>query len=172
AVFTGIAAWGGYFISTDFTANPFEIGRSFMHNVDLVFHEAGHVFFRPFGWFMMILGGTLGQWLMPAALAATFLIKYRNTFAASVCLWWLGQSFMDAAPYIDDALDQKLVLVGGHTGADVLGNHDWNNILGEFNALERHRDLATLVDAAGVVLMLAALAWGAVLLYRQYRRLA
>lgn len=171
AVFAGIVAWGWRFMSMDFAANPFEIGRSFMHNVNLVFHEAGHVIFRPLGWFMTILGGTLGQLLMPAALVVAFVFKFRNTFAASICLWWLGQSFMDTAPYIDDALDQNLVLLGGHTGADAPGNHDWNNILGEFNALERHREFASYADTTGTVLMLLAFAWGGLLLYRQYRRL-
>src|SRR5258705_241221 len=55
--------WGWYFILLDFRSN--EIGHSFMHRVDLVFHEAGHIVFMPFGSFMMILGGTLGQLLMP-----------------------------------------------------------------------------------------------------------
>lgn len=55
-------------------------------------------------------------------------------------------------------------LLRGHTGADAPGNHDWNNILGEFNMLERHREFANLADTAGVVLMLFAFAWGAMLL--------
>ena len=140
-----------------------------MHNINLVFHEAGHVLFRPFGWFITILGGTLGQLLMPVVVMFTFLIKNRNNFGASVGLWWLGQSFMDTAPYIDDALVQKLVLLGGHTGADMPGNHDWNNILGEFNVLEKCRDYATIADVTGTVLMIIAFLWGGYILYRQYQ---
>jgi hypothetical protein len=168
-VFAGLVIWGGYFISLDFTTDPEAIGGSFMHRVNLVFHEFGHVAFRPFGWFMTILGGTLGQLLMPAGIALAFLWK-KNPFGAAVCLWWLGQSFMDCAPYIDDALDQQLLLLSGRTGADAPGNHDWNNILGELNMLERHREFANLADTTGTVLLLAAFAWGASLLSRQFRR--
>lgn len=170
-VYIGILAWGWRFIRMDFVNNPFEIGNSWMHVINLVFHEAGHVVFRPFGWFIMILGGTLGQLLMPIIVMVAFLWNKRNTFGASVGLWWLGQSFKDCAPYIDDAQDQQLVLLGGRTGADAPGNHDWNNILNEFNMLERHREFASLADNVGAALMIAALIWGAMLLYRQYRQL-
>ena len=170
-VYLGILIWGWRFIRMDFVNNPFEIGNSWMHPVDLVFHEAGHVVFRPFGWFMMILGGTLGQLLMPVLVMLAFLWRQRNAFGASIGLWWLGQSCMDCAPYIDDALDQKLVLLGGRTGADAPGNHDWNNILGDLNMLEKHREFANFADTTGTVLIIAALLWGGILLYRQYRNL-
>lgn len=172
AVFAGLVYWGWRFIAMDFVENPWAIGNAWMHNINLIFHEAGHVIFRPFGWFITILGGTLGQLLMPAVVIGAFLFKNRNTFGAAAGLWWLGQSFMDCAPYIDDALEQKLVLLGGHTGADAPGNHDWNNILGEFDMLERHREFATIADTTGTVLMLLALAWGGAVLLRQFRRLA
>jgi hypothetical protein len=162
-------AWGAWFISLNFEIEPYSFNNSFMHSINLVFHEAGHVFFRPFGRFMTILGGTLGQLIMPAIVMGVFLFK-SNPFGASVALWWLGQSFMDCAPYIDDALVQQMVLVGGHTGTDRPGSHDWNNILGEFNALERAREFATRADTAGTLIMLAALAWGGMLLWRQFRR--
>ena len=171
AVFAGLIYLGWHFIKLDFVQNPWGIGQSWMHNINLVFHEAGHVVFRPFGWFMTILGGTLGQLIMPAVVIGVFLFKQRNTFGAAVGLWWLGQSFMDCAPYIDDALEQKLVLLGGHTGADAPGNHDWNNILGEFDVLERHREYATLADGVGTLLIILALVWGGTLLWRQFQRL-
>lgn len=170
-VYIGILAWGWQFIRMDFVNNPFEIGDSWMHPVDLVFHEAGHVFFRPFGRFMTILGGSLGQLLMPAVVMIAFLWRKRNTFGASIGLWWLGQSFIDCAPYIDDALDQKLVLLGGRTGADAPGYHDWNNILGDLNMLEQHREIANTADITGTLLIVTALLWGAAVLYRQYRHL-
>ena len=78
----------------------------------------------------------------PAIVMLTFLWK-KNPFGASVGLWWLGQSFMDLTPYIDDALVQQLVLLGGRTGVDQPGYHDWNNILGDLNMLERARDQPT-----------------------------
>lgn len=44
--------------------NPIEIDNSFMHRINLAFHEAGHIIFIPFGWFMTKLGGTPGQLLI------------------------------------------------------------------------------------------------------------
>lgn len=170
-VFAGLAAWGWKFLRLDFVNDYWAIGQSTMHTLNLVFHEAGHVLFRPFGWFMTILGGSLFQLMVPAFLAGMFVFRYGNPFAGAVCTWWLGQSFIDLTPYIDDALEQKLPLLGGHTGADAPGNHDWANILGEFNVMEKHRHYATLADNAGTLLILVALAWGAWLLYRQYRNL-
>lgn len=170
-VYISVLVWGWSFIRMDFVNNPFEIGNSNMHLVNLVFHEAGHIVFMPLGWFMTILGGTLGQLLMPVIVMVAFLWKNHNTFAAGIGLWWLGQSFMDCAPYIDDALDQKLVLLGGRTGADAPGNHDWNNILGDLNMLEKHREFANLADTTGTVLMILALLWGGIVLYRQYQNL-
>lgn len=161
--------WGWYFIHLDFAVDPFPIGNSFMHNINLVFHEAGHVFFRPLGWFMTILGGTLGQLLMPLIVMLSFIIKNQDNFAASLGLWWLGQSCMDVAPYIDDALEQKLVLLGGHTGADAPGNHDWNNILGDLNRLEKCHDYAAYTDMTGTLLMIIAFIWGGYILYLQFR---
>jgi hypothetical protein len=167
-LFIGIVYWGWQFMWMDFTLNPPEIGNSFMHNINLVFHEAGHILFIPFGWFMTILGGTLGQLLMPFVVMLVFLFKSQNTFGASVGLWWLGQSFMDVAPYINDALKQQLVLLGGRTGADAPGNHDWNNLLGELNRLEKCHEYATIAHNTGVIIMLVAFVWGGYILYQQY----
>lgn len=113
-LFAGLGVWGAYFISLDIGSN--EIGRSFMHNINLVFHEAGHIFFMPFGRLMMFLGGSLFQVLLPLLLGGAFLVINRDAFGAAVCLWWAGQSLMDVAPYIADARALRLPLLGGGTG--------------------------------------------------------
>ena len=163
--------WGWQFIMMDYTANPPPIGNSFMHNINLVFHEAGHVIFHLFGWFTGILGGTLGQLLMPVVVMLVFIFSNNDNFAASIGLWWLGQSFMDVAPYINDALKQELLLLGGRTGADAPGNHDWNNILGELNRLEKCYEYAAIANNTGIILMLLAFAWGGYILYMQFRNM-
>ena len=170
-IFIGIFIWGWQFINMDFVNNPFEIGKSYMHRINLVFHEAGHIIFMPFGWFMTKLGGTLGQLLMPVVVMITFLIKSKNNFGATVCLWWLGQSFMDCAPYIDDAAAQQLVLLGGVTGADKPGFHDWANILSELDSIEKHREIATIFDTTGTLIIILSLVWGGFLLYKQFKNL-
>lgn len=170
-LFVLFAIWGWQFIQMDFISHPAEVNQSFMHNINLVFHEAGHIIFSPFGWLMTKLGGTLGQLLMPLIVMLAFLIKHHNNFGAAIGLWWLGQSLIDCAPYIDDALDQRMLLLGGVTGADRPGYHDWNSILGNFDVLERHRTFATMADTTGSLLILLAIAWGGAILYRQYHNL-
>lgn len=89
--------WGGRtLICTPLETNY--TGESFLHLINLPFHEAGHLLFIPLGRFMTILGGSLGQILMPLVCLTTFLIKTRDPFGASVALWWTAESFMDIAP--------------------------------------------------------------------------
>ena len=73
ALWVGFAIWGVMLIAQDYRTG--ELGSSFIHRPLLVFHEAGHVVFRLFGQWMMVLGGTLGQLIMPAIFAAALLIK-------------------------------------------------------------------------------------------------
>ena len=169
AAYVGLFAWGWYFISLSLHTN--QIGESFMHRVNLAFHEAGHVAFIPFGRFMTVLGGSLGQLIMPLVVMVAFLWKHGNTFGASVALWWLGQSLMDLAPYINDARSQQLQLVGGGTGWERPGAHDWHNILGALNLLHRDYRIAWWADAVGSAILLTGLAWGGYVLYRQFQRL-
>jgi hypothetical protein len=164
-LYAAFVIWGLYFVSLDLRTN--EIGDSFMHRVNLVFHEAGHVIFMPFGHFMMVLGGTLGQLLMPLIAGAMLLYKNRDAFGASVALWWLGQSFMDAAPYINDARDLQLMLLGGGTGQDRPGIHDWENILLDLGLIEHERTVAMIAERLGEALLVLALVWGALVLRQQ-----
>ena len=144
-------------------------GQSFLHLINLPFHEAGHILFRPFGRFMMTLGGSLNQFLIPLICLLTFLLKTRDPFAASVSLWWLGENFLDLAPYINDARDLKLVLLGGVTGRDAPGFHDWQYILGKTGLLEYDHFLAKTSHVTGSLLMACAIVWGGFLLLRQFR---
>lgn len=166
--------WGWQFISMEYdkvVGGYPPINQSFMHNVNLVFHEAGHVIFTPFGRFLTILGGTLGQWLIPFIVLCAFLLKTRDTFGATIGLWWLGQSFMDIAPYINDARAGQLILLGGVTGRDAPGYHDWENILRDLGWMQYDHTIAGIVNAIGVTLMLLSFLWGAYLLYMQYKNL-
>ena len=169
ALYAAFVIWGWYFILLDFRSN--DIGDSFMHRVNLVFHEAGHVIFMPFGNFMMILGGTLGQLLMPIIVGAALVFRNHDNFGGSIGLWWLGQSFMDCAPYIADARALQLMLLGGGTGEDRPGMHDWENILLDLNLIQHDTRIAAGADALGTLLMLIAFAWGAYILLRQYHNL-
>ncbi len=168
AIYLLLFIWGWHFILLKMESNA--IGHSFMHNIDLVFHEAGHFLFRPFGDFMMVLGGTLMQLIMPLTVAGTFLFKHQDHFGASVGIWWLGQSMMDIAPYINDARAMELQLVGGGTGRDRPGIHDWNNLLWDLGMLPKDHAIARVVDTLGEIIVIVALLWGAYVLYRQFRQ--
>jgi hypothetical protein len=167
-LFIVLFAWGWTFMATSLESNY--AGKSVLHLVNLPFHEAGHVMFMPFGRFMMVLGGTLGQLLMPLVCAGTFIVKTRDPFGASVALWWTAENFMDIAPYINDARALELMLLGGVTGQEVEG-HDWEYLLGAFGWLHYDHVLAHLAQWIGISLMAAALLWGGILLLRQYQHL-
>jgi len=54
---------------------------------------------------------------------------------------------MDIAPYINDARNQKLLLLGGLTGKEAdYGYHDWEFILNEIGLLRFDHFLAHLSD--------------------------
>jgi hypothetical protein len=159
--------WGLRFVFSAVASNY--AGESFLHLVNLPFHEAGHVFFRIFGRFMMTMGGSLTQLLVPLICLLALLFKTRDPFGASVCLWWLGENFVDLAPYINDARDLNLILLGGVTGKDVADFHDWEFILRKLGMLRYYHFLAMASHLTGALLMTCAVAWGGYLLFRQFR---
>ena len=162
--------WGWRFILSSVQDNY--VCESFLHLVNLPFHEAGHVFFSPFGEFLRALGGTLGQLLIPTICLGTFLLKNRDAFGSAVSLWWLAENFMDIGPYIADARSGQLLLLGGVTARDVPGYHDWENILITLDLMQYDQVLGGLSYWTGRILMLAAFAWGGWELARQRRVLS
>jgi hypothetical protein len=124
---------------------------AFVHLVDLIFHEAGHVIFGFFGRFLGVLGGSLNQVLIPAVCTGYFLWHGQRASAA-VALFWVGESVTDVATYVADGRDMALPLL-----AEGLV-HDWNWILSELSLREQAPALGRAVFAAGVLVLGAALA--------------
>ena len=141
------------------------IGASFLHSINLPFHEAGHILFSPFGEFMTTLGGSLMQVLVPAACAIAFLTTNWNPFGAAVMGWWAGQNLMDVAIYVNDARSLALTLIGGGTGAEVEG-HDWERILIMTNSLHLDHTIANVTQFAGAAVMIGCLAWALIVTIR------
>ncbi|MCI5140941.1 MAG: zinc ribbon domain-containing protein [Candidatus Electrothrix sp. ATG1] len=159
--------WGCQLIFSSIASNA--AGQSFLHLVNTPFHEAGHIFFRPFGAFLTSLGGTLGQLLMPLICMVVFLLQTRDTFAAAVGLWWFGENFLDIAPYIGDARAGTLPLLGGNTGhSSPYGFHDWEFLLTETGLLRYDQTLARLSHGFGSLLMFLAIGWGAYILWKSF----
>ena len=148
-----------------------ETGSNFLHMVLLPFHEAGHVIFRLLGHFLMILGGSLGQLLMPIVAGYALLVNRRDPYGAALCLWLLGFSTIDMAVYMYDAYDPKLVLLGGVTGAES-DRHDWQNLFGDMGLLGHARGIGLFFGVLGHLTMLAALVWAALVVWLQKDRLS
>ncbi|MCD4701477.1 MAG: zinc ribbon domain-containing protein [Candidatus Aegiribacteria sp.] len=169
-VFIFLFIWSIKFLQCSIESNY--VGKSFLHLVNLPFHEAGHIVFRPLGRVMHSLGGSLGQVIMPLICTLVLLIKTRDTFGASIGLWWMGESILDMAPYINDSRSMSLQLLGGNTGASSpYGFHDWNFILTELNLLRHDHLIANIAATGGKLIISLSLIWGAILLFRQFRRL-
>ncbi len=129
----------------------------FLDRLDLVIHEAGHLFFSWFGEVAQVLGGTIAQLFLPAALIAYFSLR-REFFASSAMLFWTGQNLLNISVYVKDAQTMDLPLVAVAGGEDVI--HDWNYILSRIGLLRWDGALGNAVFALGVIVMMAAVAWG------------
>jgi hypothetical protein len=163
--------WGLWFMFQPLRGES--IGSSFLHYADLPFHEFGHALFRFFGDWLMFLGGSLFQCLLPLLLAGYFLFRQQQPFSAALCLWWCGQNFIDVAPYIADARAMALPLVGEWSDEMVAIRdlrHDWHNILLPLHALQHDHAIAVIAKLTGSALMLLSWAWGGLLLAGQYRQ--
>ena len=159
-----LAFWSFSLFSYDYRDG--EIGASFMHNILLPIHEAGHVLFIPFGEFMTIFGGSLFQLALPWGIAIAFVVANRDNFGAAIGMWWGSISLLDLAPYIYDALHPQLILLGGHTGED--GPHDWIYLLNRLGQLNNAQRWGATAHALGGILALAALIWAVAVLWRQH----
>ena len=123
---------------------------AFIHGIDLVFHEAGHVIFGFFGEFLAVLGGSLTQVLMPVIATVAFL-RARQWASAAVTLFWTGQALTDVAIYAADGRARALPLL-----AEGL-IHDWHYILGRLGLLQSAEIIGRAIFALGALTMVASL---------------
>ena len=161
AVLVGLIVWTWQFARVPM---GMAASSSILHLPNLIFHEAGHVLFAPFGRFMTVLGGSLFQFALPLGIAIGFL-KQDDPFGAAVCTWWAGENLLDVAPYIADARALQLVLLGGKTGAEVQG-HDWEYLLATLGWMRFDRTLGLWTHRVGLLMMCGAVIWAAVYLVR------
>ncbi|MDD2661499.1 MAG: zinc ribbon domain-containing protein, partial [Methylococcales bacterium] len=167
-IYAGLVIWSWQLMSATIESNA--TGNSFLHLINLPFHEAGHIIFRPFGAFFTSLGGTLGQLLMPSICMGVLLIKTQDPFGASVALWWVGENFLDIAPYINDAQAGQLPLLGGNYGHSApYGFHDWQYLLTESGLLNYDHILARSAFVTGSVIIFLSLLWSGLLLLRRIK---
>jgi hypothetical protein len=143
---------------------------SLVDGANLIFHEAGHIVFLLFGRFLMVLGGSLLQVLIPLLCLAVFWFKEKNRPGGAVCLWWLGTNLMDVGVYANDARDLQLFLITGGTGREVEG-HDWEYLLGELNLLSADHAIGGGLYLAGKLCLLAGIGFLLLTAYNEWRTL-
>lgn len=136
---------------------------SFLDRVDLIAHEAGHLLFGYLGEFMMVIGGTLGQLLVPVGFAVYFVTR-REFFSSSVASFWVGQNLLNISTYVKDAAAMELPLVSLGGGDSI---HDWNWLLLKFNVLALDQTIGNFVLGLGVLAIAASVALG---FYFSYER--
>jgi hypothetical protein len=98
-------------------------------SINLIFHEAGHMFMMFFGEFLHIFGGTVFEMGIPLLIAFHF-YRQHDWLGVAFSLWWLSTALMDISIYASDATLRQLPLLGG----DAVG-HDWYNLLSMFGML-------------------------------------
>lgn len=141
-------------ISTSVRMYQSEAGWFFMNNVNLIFHEAGHVLTIFFGHFIYVLGGTIGELAIPSIVTVYFLLK-RKLYSAGFGLWWLSTALWSVSVYARDARAQQLPLITGNTD-----HHDWTYLLGELGLLRHDQLVGDIFLGVSVgVFMLALFLW-------------
>ena len=163
ALLAVVAIWATSVLFSRMTEPP-----TLLHLTVILFHEAGHVVFMPFGEALRVAGGTLGQLLMPLACAVA-LHRRGDNFGAAICLAWMGMSLIDASVYAYDAADPVLPLIGGGTGSDSF--HDFIFLFERYGQLGRARSWALAMKALAAIVVYGALAWAAALLFLQSEHL-
>jgi len=155
--YTGIAWLLAY---TLFLLHAFRDGSGFLFPdyVNLMIHEAGHMFFSWGGNTLMLLGGTLGELLVPALFGAYFFVR-GQTFGFVFSAFWFFENFLYVGAYIKDARANALPLVNSDIG-------DWTLLFGRWGLLESDLKIGQFVRSVGWLGMLATIGW---LAYRTYR---
>jgi hypothetical protein len=127
---------------------------------DLVFvpiHEGGHLLF---GWFgnewLMVVGGTLLQLLVPFALAVYFSSR-RQIAGTAFCAFFFFEQFLPVGTYMADARSQSLTYVT--VGDPDLAEHDWFYLFSRAGVLDHDTQIGGMFRVLGWIGMLAVVAW-------------
>lgn len=143
---------------------------SIFDGISLGFHEAGHAAFMWTGnRLLTVAGGTIFELGIPLVAALYLLIKQRDPFGATVCLFWMGTAFWHTAAYAGDARAQVLPLVSPFGPVDV-DSHDWTYMLMRFGRLSRDAEIARDFRTVARILMVGSMVAGAWVLWLMARR--
>jgi hypothetical protein len=133
-------------------------GFLFPDFVNLMIHEAGHLFFSWGGHTTMLLGGTLGELIVPLTCAVGFLYR-REIYGFVFSIFWFFENFLYIGTYIADARTSALPLVNSDES-------DWTLLFGQWNILPYDQRIGGFFRLVGWIGMLAVVGW---LTYQTYR---
>jgi hypothetical protein len=133
-------------------------GFLFPDLVNLMIHEAGHPFFSWGGHTLMLLGGTLGELLVPL-LCGCFFFSHGQTLGFVFSSFWFFENFLYIGTYMKDARANALPLVNSEIG-------DWTLLFGQWGLLNSDLKIGQFVRMLGWLGMFATLGW---LAWRTYR---
>jgi hypothetical protein len=119
--------------------------------VNLIIHEGGHFFFSWFGNTIMILGGTIGELLVPL-LCAIYFFCQRETTGFAFSTYWLFENFPYIGTYMADARRAALPLVGSEES-------DWTILFGQWGLLAEDQKIGAIMRTLGWLGMLATMIW-------------
>jgi hypothetical protein len=105
-----------------------------LDDLNLAFHEAGHLIFGLFGDTLNLYGGTLGQLVFPIAVTLSF-ARRGETLGVFTGLVWTGENGLNIARYAADARAKVLPLLGN-------GEHDWAWIFSRWDVLNHDVQIA------------------------------
>jgi hypothetical protein len=143
--------WLVFYVSFLVYAVAEHSGFLFLDYVNLIIHEGGHFFFSWFGYTIMVLGGTLGELLVPLLCAAYFFWQ-REVTATAFCAFWFFENFLYIGAYMADARTLALQLVGS-------GEHDWEILFGQWGLLLKDQKIGGATRDLGWMGILATVAW-------------
>jgi hypothetical protein len=126
-------------------------GFLILDNVNLIIHEGGHFFFSWFGHTIMILGGTLGELLVPLLCAAYFFWQ-REATGFAFCSFWFFENFPYIGTYMADARTSVLPLVGSEES-------DWTILFTQWGLLAQDQKIGGIMRILGYLGMIATMAW-------------
>ncbi len=126
-------------------------GFLFIDFANLMFHEAGHTIFSWGGYYTQILGGTLGELLVPLICVVVFTRRGATT-AVAFCAFWCFENLLYIATYMGDARRSALPLVGGEES-------DWTILFTHWGVLAQDRAIAAWTRGFGWIGMLGTVVW-------------
>ena len=123
----------------------------FIDNANLMFHEAGHMMFGWAGYYTQILGGTIGQLLVPLACTLVF-IRRGETVGVAAAAFWTFENLLYVAAYMADARRSAMPLVASDES-------DWTILFTHWGVINDDLTIAAWTSGIGWIGMLGAIVW-------------